>query len=234
VGIAPTENISLITTHKGRKPMRFRLFLLAAVVVLGAGLFLSPSQGFAGTLTTSDALSLEDGAYNIYTNFEPDTLSVHLFPDTPVNLAYLGRPTILIESPSTTVEELYQNPNSPLISDAFGIIPASRTWTDPISGAPYGVYANTFAYMTDGDASLTLAQVQSVFNFDPSNATYVHETTEGAGFSVNNYLGTDPFGQWTGTFWSDLDSVPEPCGAIALCGLAGMGLLGLVWRRRRA
>jgi hypothetical protein len=27
--------------------------------------------------------------------------------------------------------------------------------------------------------------------------------------------------------------VPEPSGAIALCGLGGMGLIGLVWRRRK-
>ena len=58
--------------------------------------------------------------------------------------------------------------------------------------------------------------------------------TAGRAYTLASVTGVPPKDEGTGNFGTAYIVIPEPSAAISLLGLSGIGLLGLVWRRRRS
>ncbi|MGA2617430.1 MAG: PEP-CTERM sorting domain-containing protein [Thermoguttaceae bacterium] len=218
-------------------------------LVLLVGLVLALPAAARADATYSDTIYVIDSFNNVFdvANPEPDRTG-HGWQGDPyayVDVAGLnaGAPTILLEfgsldgngkpigTPVTWQEGTPQLAGTWAISDAFGTINNSLA-----SGN------GNVGFITDTNSTDTVSAVQDLFGGDPATTwTYILENqpyqvgesrTDDAsvnGYSLASYLPTGD----TGVFWSDLDVVPEPTSLVAMFGLAGMGLVGLVWRRRK-
>jgi len=121
--------------------------------------------------------------------------------------------------------------------------------TGPVSIEVFG-YSNgqlgTFnTQMLSMDLTGNLPGHSVEIKLDPSNATNGQTTISNAGggeFNIHSFfdvftelsLDGGPYIPSTGGAMVTLQPVPEPVGLVALSGLGGMGLIGFVWRRRRA
>jgi hypothetical protein len=110
-------------------------------------------------------------------------------------------------------------------------VPVSNTYWGQDPFDYYSIYESTFSL--NGTLAAGTQYWLTLQNATSSGGHYVY-WDENDGPSSANELDFGSIGSESFQLYAFGSAVPEPTGIVALSGIAGMGLIGLVWRRRRA
>lgn len=177
-----------------------------------AGALSLVARPVAADTLSSDELIIKNGQGTVLLDFTVDESqengSLIFFPAFNANSGSSDGPTILYE------------PDGMTISDIIGV-----------AKDPTNFDRLEFAFVSDS-ATESGVDPQLLDKFNNHGTPHLPVIEPSPPLNVIGYFETEV--KMSATFASDGEAtVPEPADAVALASLAGMGLISMVWRRRR-
>jgi hypothetical protein len=178
-----------------------------------AGALSLVARPVAADTLSSDELIIKDSQGAVLLDFTVD--------ESKENGSLIFFPTFQANTPSSDGPTVLYEPDGVTISDMIGVA------ADPNNAGRW-----EFAFVSDSatESGVDPALLDQFLN--PEAARSFPETSSPV--DVSRYLAPLAETPFHATFASDGEAtVPEPADGVALASLAGMGLIGMVWRRRR-
>jgi len=218
--------------------MRILNQIVFLVVVALAGVFNSAQIAIADAVYTNGPIN---GTLNAYTINESDsvtdTVEFSVPASTNLTSAQVGLWVVATDSPTSLDWSIGTSAFANDVSSGASAALSNTLLTptnDYGNGGEYYVYASTFSL--NGALTAGTKYWLTLYNATSQNNNYVFWDVNNGPSSAEQSLGGTPIdvNSEAFTLFSDSATVPEPSEVVALSGLFGMGLIGVVWRRRKS